>query len=59
MMPSLIMSLKNIRKYREAVDLIQEALIRKANLSYNNIIKSEIKSTKNARILLYLKWLML
>lgn len=40
----------NIRKYRNKLNLTQEALARKADISYNTIIKLESKGIKDPRM---------
>ena len=41
---------ENIKKYRKKLGFTQEALARKANISYNTIIKLEAKSIKDPRM---------
>lgn len=41
---------ENIKRYRKKLGLTQEALARKANISYNTIIKIEGKSIKDPRM---------
>ena len=41
---------ENIKKYRNKLGLTQEALARKANISYNTIIKLESKGIKDPRM---------
>lgn len=41
---------KNIKKYREKKRLTQEALARKANISYNTIIKLETGGIRDPRM---------
>jgi tellurite methyltransferase len=41
---------ENIKRYRKKLGLTQEALARKANISYNTIIKLEGKSIKDPRM---------
>lgn len=40
----------NIKKYRDKLGLTQEALARKADISYNTIIKLESKGIKDPRM---------
>lgn len=40
----------NIKKYREKAGLTQEALARKADISYNTIIKLETSGIKDPRV---------
>ena len=40
----------NIKKYRDKLGLTQEALARKADLSYNTVIKLESKGIKDPRM---------
>jgi len=41
---------ENIKKYRNKLGLTQEALARKANISYNTIIKLESKGITDPRM---------
>ncbi|MHA2219362.1 MAG: helix-turn-helix domain-containing protein [Candidatus Hodarchaeales archaeon] len=41
---------KNIKKYRKKLGLTQEALARKADVSYNTIIKLETGGIKDPRV---------
>ena len=41
---------ENIKKYRSKIGLTQEALARKANISYNTIIKLESKGITDPRM---------
>lgn len=41
---------ENIRKYRNKLGLTQEALARKANISYNTVIKLESKGITDPRL---------
>ena len=41
---------ENIKKYRNKLGLTQEALARKANISYNTIIKIESKGIIDPRV---------
>ena len=41
---------ENIKKYRKKAGLTQEALARRADVSYNTIIKLESKGIKDPRI---------
>lgn len=41
---------ENIKKYRNKLNLTQEALARKANISYNTIIKLESKGITDPRM---------
>jgi len=41
---------ENIKKYRSKLGLTQEALARKADISYNTIIKLESKGIKDPRM---------
>jgi transcriptional regulator with XRE-family HTH domain len=41
---------ENIKKYRAKLGLTQEALARKANISYNTIIKLESKGITDPRM---------
>lgn len=41
---------ENIKRYRKKLGLTQEALARKANISYNTIIKLETKSIEDPRM---------
>lgn len=41
---------ENIKKYRNRLGLTQEALARKANISYNTIIKLESKGIVDPRM---------
>lgn len=41
---------ENTKRYRKKLGLTQEALARKANISYNTIIKLEAKSIKDPRM---------
>jgi len=41
---------KNIKKYRKKLELTQEALSRKADISYNTIIKLEAGGIINPRM---------
>jgi transcriptional regulator with XRE-family HTH domain len=41
---------KNIKKHRKRLGLTQEALSRKADISYNTIIKLEARGIKNPRM---------
>ena len=41
---------ENIKKYRNKLGLTQEALARKANISYNTIIKLESKGIVDPRM---------
>lgn len=41
---------ENIKKYRTKLGLTQEALARKANISYNTIIKLESKGITDPRM---------
>jgi DNA-binding XRE family transcriptional regulator len=41
---------KNIKKYRAKLDLTQEALARKADISYNTVIKLESKGITDPRM---------
>lgn len=41
---------ENIKKYRKKQGLTQEALARKADVSYNTIIKLESKGIKDPRV---------
>lgn len=49
-MSSKIMLAKNIKKFRKKSGLTQEGLARKANVSYNTIIKLETRGIKDPRI---------
>lgn len=42
---------ENIRKYRNKLGLTQEALARKADISYNTIIKLETKGITDPRMI--------
>lgn len=46
-----IMLAKNIKKIREQAGLKQETLARKADISYNTIIKLETSGIKDPRII--------
>jgi len=41
---------ENIKKFRAKLGLTQEALARKANISYNTITKLEVKGITNPRM---------
>jgi len=41
---------ENIKKYRDKLGLTQEALARKADISYNTVIKLETNGIKDPRI---------
>lgn len=41
---------KNIKKYRKKLSLTQEALARKADISYNTVIKLESKGITDPRM---------
>ena len=41
---------ENLKKYRNKLGLTQEALARKANISYNTIIKLETKGITDPRM---------
>ena len=41
---------KNIKKYRTKIGLTQEALARKADISYNTIIKLETNGIEDPRV---------
>ncbi len=45
-----IMLAENIKKYRKRLNLTQEALARKANISYNTIIKLESNGITDPRM---------
>lgn len=49
-MSSKIMLAKKIKKFREKAGLTQEGLARKADISYNTIIKLETRGIKDPRI---------
>jgi transcriptional regulator with XRE-family HTH domain len=49
-MSSKIMLANNIKKYRRKTGLTQEALARRADVSYNTIIKLETKGIKDPRV---------
>jgi len=49
-MSTEIMLAKNIKKIREKAGLTQEALARKADISYNTIIKLETGGIKDPRM---------
>lgn len=41
---------ENIKRYRKKIGLTQEALARKADISYNTIIKLEVNKIKDPRM---------
>jgi transcriptional regulator with XRE-family HTH domain len=45
-----MMLAENIKKYRQKRELTQEALARKADISYNTIIKLESKGIRDPRM---------
>lgn len=49
-MSTKLISAKNIKKFREKAGLTQEALARKADISYNTLIKLETRGIKDPRI---------